>query len=866
MKCESAAAFAMPAVVPQLLTSPSSSGWALWRAMECRTAGFPAALVVGAADSGCARAADELAVADALHSRLWSKSRVELKNRIRALLQEQRSQARDFDKHLEYEGVIRNLRRAIKAADSHRLNNDLREVLAPTAIDELSCAMRRKADATATFLAQYEDAEQSISRHLQEVVAMPPFREAVTWQNKRVVSDVLDRLADGSRGKRKRGEELVGSYLQRYCVKNDTIGFFGPVGWASWDDGIRTLRVQIGSRPLASRRVYFEDWAIQALADRLSADSRFLPWAVPTPAPYARLDGRVLRLSGGSHETISAEAAAVFRACDGQVTARQIADRLLANPFLPFDEASQVFDALRSLSHSRRIWWGFQVRLSDPLPERHLRAQVEGIDDPDLRREALQPLEQLEAARAEVARAAGQPDKLASALQRLDEVFETVVGAPATRSPGETYGARTVVYEDCQRAASVALGPELMDRLIPPLDIVLGSARWFCHSIADVFLDALQGAYDRCGGARIHLPDFWLQVQSLFYGTGPNAASEVRLELQRRWGELLAAGVGQDEVVLRSENLAHRAQELFNTTRSGWTGGCYQSPDVMIAASDIAAIARGEYQFVLGEVHAGTNTLINHSAVQQHSDPTALLEQLHADLGEPRVMPLISRSGTRQPIRVQTVVDPRHDIEVQFSLDAVPLNPQRALRLFDLYVERDTTAGLVVRSYDGAHSFLLLDVFGQLLSGFVADKFRICSDEGKSTPRIKIDNLVIQRRQWRTPCESLVPTENSDSDANGYLAFRTWATSVGLPRFSFVNFRWERKPLYLDLDSPLYVRAILRQMRKASKRLEDRGSTVAFSEMLPAHDQLWMPLDRVARCTSELRLVAVNLHDLRKAP
>ena len=32
-------------------------------------------------------------------------------------------------------------------------------------------------------------------------------------------------------------EALVASYLQRYCAKNDSIGFFGPVGWSQIDDG-----------------------------------------------------------------------------------------------------------------------------------------------------------------------------------------------------------------------------------------------------------------------------------------------------------------------------------------------------------------------------------------------------------------------------------------------------------------------------------------------------------------------------------------------------------------------------------------------------------------------------------------------------
>jgi hypothetical protein len=32
----------------------------------------------------------------------------------------------------------------------------------------------------------------------------------------------------------RRREEVIASYWQRYCSKNDTIGFFGPLGWGGF--------------------------------------------------------------------------------------------------------------------------------------------------------------------------------------------------------------------------------------------------------------------------------------------------------------------------------------------------------------------------------------------------------------------------------------------------------------------------------------------------------------------------------------------------------------------------------------------------------------------------------------------------------
>jgi hypothetical protein len=66
------------------------------------------------------------------------------------------------------------------------------------------------------------------------VKADPAFAEAFSWQNP-VLAEFLRGTGPGSarRAKDRKREVVVASYLQRYCLKNDTIGVFGPVGWVS---------------------------------------------------------------------------------------------------------------------------------------------------------------------------------------------------------------------------------------------------------------------------------------------------------------------------------------------------------------------------------------------------------------------------------------------------------------------------------------------------------------------------------------------------------------------------------------------------------------------------------------------------------
>src|SRR5688572_20648467 len=72
------------------------------------------------------------------------------------------------------------------------------------------------------------------SERLRTVASDPRFREAVTWQNPAALANAVDRVAAGGAAKPSRTrqrEEIVASYWQRHCAKNDTIGFFGPLAW-----------------------------------------------------------------------------------------------------------------------------------------------------------------------------------------------------------------------------------------------------------------------------------------------------------------------------------------------------------------------------------------------------------------------------------------------------------------------------------------------------------------------------------------------------------------------------------------------------------------------------------------------------------
>ena len=120
-----------------------------------------------------------------------------------------------------------------------------------------------RSEASGAYAAEFTAAVRQLSAALHEAASLPALREAVAWQNRHALTTGIDVLVrhgpepDKRNGQHRQHEALVASYLQRYCAKNDTIGFFGPVGWSQIDDGagIRITHVRIGKLPGRSRHL-----------------------------------------------------------------------------------------------------------------------------------------------------------------------------------------------------------------------------------------------------------------------------------------------------------------------------------------------------------------------------------------------------------------------------------------------------------------------------------------------------------------------------------------------------------------------------------------------------------------------------------
>jgi Lantibiotic dehydratase, N terminus len=715
------------------------------------------------------------------------------------------------------------------------------------------------------------------ARECSRLAADPLLREAVTWQNRGVMV-ALDRLVrEGPDVRyntdRRQTEEVLARYWQRYCAKNETVGFFGPVCWGSLDlDSRDAVVARPGPGLTRRRRVFFEHWALQAFADAVAADPQARAAFPPRVQPQLTIEGRrVLGPAGRIIELTPAEAT-VVALCDGRRTAREVAAELGAGPRGTGGEvaaelgagprgtggepatgprqAADVYLRLERLVERGVLLWDANLPMTLDA-EAVLRARLpQGL--------AAERFDRLSGLRDEVARAAGDPDLLGKAMAALEAEFLAQTGQQAHRREGQAYAGRTVCHEETARDLDVVIGPGPIAELAPPLAPLLQAARWLTVELARAYDGGLRGLYDEllASGDEVRLSDVWFLAQGILFGPGERPVDAVAAEFTRRWARLFdldALPPGTRRVELTAEDVARRVDELFPAAAPGWSAGRLHSPDLHLCASSVDAIRAGDFFWVLGELHAGWATFDNSVFTVMHPDPSRLAEALAGDLGRSRVWPLLPVDWPRHTGRVSFSLGAPEDVQLGIA-PAPGADPDRLVPAAAMIVDAGADGRLVARAPDGRR-WPLLEVFSSLVSMHAVDAFKLVAAR-EYTPRITIGRLVACRETWRTSTSRLQRFLDARGVAARFVEGRRWRREAGFPERVYFKIGTETKPCYLDFTSPLLVSSACTMLRSAHQRHGD--TAVVVSEMLPGPEHAWVPDAQGRRYFSELRLHLVD--------
>jgi len=290
-------------------------------------------------------------------------------------------------------------------------------------------------------------------------------------------------------------------------------------------------------------------------------------------------------------------------------------------------------------------------------------------------------------------------------------------------------------------------------------------------------------------------------------------------------------------------------------TEPGWPMGTRpgRSPAPGQSEGEARGPSAGGLQVVLSELHAG-NTLVFATLVSQHPCPAELQRALDEDHRgrPPLILPQMPKGGRTQ--RMNLGLLPRGSRWWELADDAPGHPAAPVLPAAGLSVSA-SARGLVV--HDGRDElFPAIELFGVQLTFDCSRILRTLLPERDHLPRVTLDSLVIQRESW-----SCDPAElgfaSLPSGEQRFLALRRWARRLGLPRFTFYRVPAERKPCYLDLDSPVYCEIFARYARRAGRAGATQGP-VSLTEMLPRMDQAWLADGAGERYACELRVAALR--------
>ncbi|WP_431899017.1 lantibiotic dehydratase [Nonomuraea sp. bgisy101] len=682
---------------------------------------------------------------------------------------------------------------------------------------------------------------------LRRIARRSDFQEAMAWQNPDLIEPMIITLGQSgpdtpNNHRLRKRQRLVANYWTRYCAKNETIGFFGPVSWFGLRSSGETLRMRPGPALASHGELFLEPWAIDVLAATLSQDPEVRPWIAPRRHPTVYVSGTHARTMAGPVE-LSADEARLIALLDGGRAAREIAAEYGSDP-------AEVYAELDRLAAKGLVLWDLEPPLVQNA-ERELRRRLDAIGDAKVRERATEKLDRLEQARDALAGYRDVADLL-RLYRSLEREFTTLTGVDPMRRPGQAYGGRRLAYIECGRDVELSFGPQVLESCAVPLSLLLTSARWFASEAARQVRAVFSEAFDALGVETVGLAELVFACADKVFVPGDRPVDHLAKEFVARWRAVLDLDTDAHVVTRAGDEIRPQVEETFADATPSWGFAWTHSVDLLIAADDAEAFARGEFQPVIGELHVAYCPFEMPVFAGGHPDIEELRATLATVIPDSRVLLSPVKDYPRVAARIYPWLHDEHDWWLCVS-PFPPRGSDRLLPLCGLEVRRED--GRLVTGLPGADRwFDIADVHGTWLMYEFMDVFKQVVKGYDHTPRVVVDNTVVFRETWSFRVAEL-DWISVRSDAEHFLAARRWRREHELPEIVFASVSSETKPVFVDLRSEVQVANLARLLRAVAV---NQDASVTFSEMLPGPEQSWLADSEGNRYTAELRLLFVD--------
>ncbi|MDQ6861736.1 MAG: lantibiotic dehydratase family protein [Verrucomicrobiota bacterium] len=738
-----------------------------------------------------------------------------------------------FRGHGLSEEVFQRWRKALRTnvAPPTAAQSDLRLEAYSRAAAEVAAA---EAHLTEIFDVEFESARRELFRSAQLV--LPAYLVFAGAGAQELRGLLRDREAGGVLPRRnaKGGERErhVFLYLQRVCAKNDTFSAFGPSAWGSIENAsAEESPFSIRSSERISQ-VYLERWTAHAIAAAMNCDLEVRPELAPRPHPNHPTEA--LRFD--------VQTAAIFVRCNGATPAFELTDD---------------FALLDQLAATGAISWEVEVPALAPDPVRIILQDIRRWRDTPVRSRWLANLEPL----SELCATLGDESDPERRSEIIAEVHDRLAKLGYERKDSQRflYAATNPIGEEVSRRDALRISSDLTEPLArdiePWVDLWRDTYAFVASRVAAGLRRLLDTAPVDSGA--IALPLFLKhcaeQKMSLQHHGIVALAVMAFQEVKRAFHEQIGERAHLGELQLTAED-CHFVRRVFEFPR--FDEYTYPSADLQISASSPEAIARGEFEWIVSELHPPV-AMLHHCFYWNCPDAerftSALASTTH---GQPNfhfgffAADFTSHTAVRifdgLPQQTFFVAPERGDPRWQ---TVAPVDAE-------VYV--DETSGDVCLRRRGSHQFLGSFARSWLIPlGFHPFNFT----RAPHTPRLRCGNAIVQRRSWTVTVEEMRSARETGVSKAHIVATEELRAARELPRFVYIRPTEQAlrrsgaegrdkdtKPVFIDFESYLSIEIFQRWLNKAGE--------LDVTEMLPDPDHLcWAEED--GRHTFELRTLIV---------
>lgn len=675
--------------------------------------------------------------------------------------------------------------------------------------------------------------EMRSRRHvLRELVSETQFQEAVWLSSPQMFQHGLKSYLehwnpDERSSKTRHVERQLISYLQRFCAKNDTASFFGPLNYGDFTNDYACELAGPGAEHVSRREVFMAYWGVLALADLLEADLSIQPYLRPRWSPLCALDltARRVGLPGGHTLSLSAQEARMLALIDEQRTIQEIASESDVT-------ANIVLEGLQRLRRAHLIMLRPDPPVTEVRPLEWLLDWVERIPQCCSSRShwvaVIGEFKHLQD-RFTQAPFSERRELLAQVETRMTEL----TGQQARRGEGQIYADRLLLYEECLGGVSpLALGPtfaaELQRQLAPILDVYAAHA-CAVHAQLCAYGEKLLQECAPHG----ELP--FLDLVGHLRAKKEEAFAAQTTPVQEAFLTMLSEQADQPAVEIDPQALPSldRSEFLKHVLLT--------SPDVMVLARNEEALRAGDFRIVMAECH--DTLMVWGWAISFHAQRVRVQREASAFLARVYGARTMANVLASKRVKIVPFEYPGPTIEVQAtSVKAA--------------TERIPIAQVTITQENGvpklqAPGWPSLSLYNGELPTLAHSLFappRVVPPSitlGAHTPRLTLNQAVLQREQWCVRREELLPDTYQGISFELMLDMQRAARRLNLPRYLFARIQGERKPVLVDRHNYFLLELLAYLLPKEGE--------VTLSEALPGPDDLWLRGEKGAYC-AELRL------------